>query len=205
MTEITAYTRKSGVVVIQAHRDGHKVAETTTKRDYPFLVVNLWERPAGSSVVSVAIDGTAEVGQVYAATVTVYNGTGSHTTARRKRDRGGRGTVILRRHFDGTFTVDDHEWAARNRAKSTAAAEARWIAERDEDRHQVILTLPGGRMVRVGDVRRHFTYDQALARIEGLPREIVMVRSEMDPKYVDLPWATAAELAGVAAAFPEVA
>lgn len=208
MTDITAYTRPSGVVVVQAHEGGRKVAEVTTRRSYPFLVVNLWRRPAGSGVIGVigvTKYGHVVEGQVYDQTLTVYNGTGSRDTARRKRDRGGFGTVVLRRHLsDNTYSVDDDGWAARNTAKSTAAAEARWLAERDADRHQVILILPGGRKVRVGDVRRHFTFDQALARIENLPRDIVMVRSETDPAYADIPWATEAELAGVAAAFPEV-
>ena len=37
MTDITAYTRPSGVVVVQAHEGGRKVAEVTTRRSYPIV------------------------------------------------------------------------------------------------------------------------------------------------------------------------
>lgn len=175
MLTITAHTRPSGTVAVEAHDDGRKVAERITRRTYPFLVIYVWQHP----------DRTAT-------TLKVSRATGNYDTAR--QFYGEPGVTVLRRHTDGTYTAMDTEWNARQAIVRRQEAEARWDAERRQDRHQVLVHMSDGRVVRIGDPTRHFTYDQALARVHELDPEIVFVRSEADPTTFDVPWADGDDL-----------
>jgi hypothetical protein len=183
MTTITAHTRPNGKSIIIEARDadGRRIANTVTKSvGYEYLVVHLWNPD---------IDGVA-------AKLRVWKRTDNLDVARRVHD-GRPNAVVLRRHSDGTYTPRDGGWRDHQDAIRAAKIKARWLAERDPDRHQVLVDLPDGRTVRVGDPTRHFTYDQALARHEVTPDSYV--RSEADPKYADVEWATPADLALVGA------
>lgn len=193
MTQITARTRPNGksIVVEAFNADGRKIAETITKSvGYTYLVVNLWQRPSGSRPGPMNMHGeSGPPEQAYTPTLSVYKRTGNRDVAERERDRaGGRAnsiTRVLARHTDDTYTVLDKGWGDRQTA-------IRWLANRDAERHQVLVDLPDGRTVRVGDPTRHFTYDQALARHEVTPGSYV--RSETDPRYSDIEWATRSDL-----------
>lgn len=176
MTQITARTRPNGksIVVEAFNADGRKIAETITKSTgYEYLVVTLWRR------------------QAYTATLRVAKRSNNWKAAEAALARCGDRSVLLRRHSDGTYTPRAG-WRDRQDAIVRRRQAERWMAERTADRHQVLVDLPDGRTVRVGDPTRHFTYDQALERHEVTPGSYV--RSETDPRYGDIEWATRSDL-----------
>lgn len=189
-TTITGYTRPSGVVVIQAHREQAKIAQVVTRASYPFIVVNLWQRPTHGATVDVF--GRTHPRQDYTPTLAVVRRTSSYDTASRYRRRPG--DVVLRRHTDGTYSEMDTGWNGRQQAIRRRESEARWLSEVDGDHHQVLVVFEDGRTERIGDPSRRFEWHQAQARHDALTADPLpgqrwaMVRAENDPQYLDVPW-----------------
>lgn len=195
---ITAYTRPSGKVVVQAHDNARKVAEAVTAYNLAYLLVGYGKRRSGTVEV-IAVDGSVTEVQNYTPYVSVWKRTGDSDAALRAKAARPSG-VLLRRHPDGTYTEMDDGWNDRQAVVRRKLAEARWMAERDGDHHQVLVRFHDGRVVRIGHPTRHFEWDQAIMRHEALTANpppgmhYAMVRAENDPQWADVPWATPADL-----------